>query len=138
MEGGRVSQEPIIRVTDPTFGELSYSSDLGWRGNIYFSPIQREVTVSIKAEQDGPTDGHRALFKRIEREYSNLLPEISRSLAEYTSYDCDFELCDIEISADNRSDEWFGQYTALTEEEDFMGYFVQVVDWKVAGIMGID
>lgn len=125
------------RIVDPTFGELRRIANSEWTGEVVFTPTQQCVVVSIDAAAAGPTDGQRSLFRRIEQKYDELLPAISRSLADYVKQDWHFELCDIEIPADPQSDKWTCQFEK-TGEEDFMGYFVDIVEWKVAGVTGID
>jgi len=135
-KAGEFRRQPEARIVDPVFGELRRVASSEWRGEVMFSPTHQRVGVSIVAA-DGPTDGQRSLFKRIQEKYDELLPEISRSLAEYVEQDWQFELCDIELPADPQSDKWTGQYEK-TGEENFMGYFVEVANWKVAGITGVD
>src|SRR5208282_5365301 len=117
------------------FGELRRSADSSWTGEVLFSPTRQCVSISIDASAAGPTEEQRSLFKRIEEKYGELLPEISRSLAEYAQEDWQFALCDIELPADPQSDKWTGQYER-TGEEEVLGYFVDVVDWKVVGVAG--
>ena len=136
-KAGAFPQRPEARILDPTFGPLRRSADSCWTGEVIFSPTQQSVGVSIDASADGPTDEQRSLFLRIQQKYDEILPEITRSLAEYVEEDWQFELCDIELPADPQSDKWTGQFVK-TEEENFMGYFVDVVDWKVAGVTGVD
>jgi len=133
----KLRRPPEARIVDPTFGQLRRIANSEWTGEVMFSPTQRCVAVSIDASADGPTDEQRSLFKRIEQKYDELLPEISRSLAAYVEHDWHFELCDIEIPADPQSDKWTCQYEK-TGEENRMGYFVDVADWKVVGVTGVD
>ncbi len=125
------------RIVDPTFGELRRLPDSIWTGEVEFSPTQERVSISIDAPAKGPTDQHSALFKRIEDRYAELLPEISRSLAQYVQNDLQFALCEIELPADPQSDKWTGQYERTGEEEVF-GYFVEVADWKVVGVAEVN
>ena len=133
----KLRRRPEARIIDPTFGELRRLADSSWTGEVVFSPTRQRVAVSIDASAAGPTDEQRSLFKQIEEKYEELLPEISRSLAEYVEEDWQFELCDIELPADPQSDKWTGQYER-TGEEEVLGYFVDVVDWKVAGVTGVN
>jgi hypothetical protein len=133
----QLRRPPEARITDPIFGELQRFADSSWTGEIMFSPTQQRVSISIDAPRKGPTDEQRSLFKRIEEKYAELLPEISKSLAAYVKEDWQFELCDIEIPADPQSDKWTGQYER-TGEEEVLGYFVDVVDWKVVGVTGVN
>jgi len=133
----KLRRPPEARIVDSTFGELRRVANSEWTGEVMFSPTQQRVGVSIDASADGPTDGQRSLFRQIEQKYDELLPEISRSLAEFVEQDWQFELRDIELPADPQSDRWTGQYEK-TGEEDFMGYFVEVVNWKVTDITGVD
>jgi hypothetical protein len=132
----KLRRQPEARIIDPTFGELRRLADSSWTGEVMFSPTRQPVSISIDASAAGPTDEQRSLFKRIEEKYEELLPEISRSLAEFAKEDWHFELCDIELPADPRSDKWTGQYER-TGEEEVLGYFVEVVDWKVVGVTGV-
>ena len=133
----KLRRPPEARSVDPTFGELRRSANSEWTGEVTFWPIRQRVSVSVDASEEGPTNEQKLLFVRIQEKYDELLPEISRSLAEYVEQDWQFELCDIELPADPQSDRWTAQYKK-TGEENFMGYFVDVVNWKVAGITGVD
>ncbi len=80
---GEFRRQPEVQIIDPTFGELRRVANSAWTGEVIFSPTQQLVGVSIDASAEGPTAEQRSLFVRIQQKYEELLPEISRSLAEY-------------------------------------------------------
>jgi hypothetical protein len=126
------------RMVDPTFGVLQLFRDSGWEGEVLFSPTQQPVGILVGGTVAGPTDEQRTLYQRIEQRYEDLLPDIHRSLVQHVEQDWEFALCGIEIPADQGPDKWTGQYVANTEDDGDMGYFVDVVDWKVVAVTGVD
>jgi hypothetical protein len=67
------------RVEDPTFGELTYEPPW-WRGKVLFRPCSSEVAINIEADEHGPTEQQRNLFRELDRRYQGLLPQIGAAL----------------------------------------------------------
>jgi hypothetical protein len=67
------------RVEDPTFGELTYEPPW-WRGKVLFRPCSSEVAINIEADEHGPTERHRTLFRELDRRCQGLLPQIGAAL----------------------------------------------------------
>ena len=129
---------PQARMVVPMFGELQLFGDRGWEGMVRFSATQQDIQVAIDATESGPTVEQSAYFELIAQRCHDLLPEIHESLSECVAEDWEFELCGVEITADPQVHGWTGQYIAKTDDDGDMGYFVGVVDWKVAGVTGAD
>jgi len=128
----------VAAIDDPTFGDLRLFPDRGWECEVLFSPIGERITVCIDAPRSGPTASQRLLFKQIEQRWGDIFPEISRALADYVGQNWTFHLGSIEISAGDGSYNWTGQFTANLKDVDDMGYFVDLVNWRVAGISSAD
>ncbi len=131
--------QPSASLFDPVFGELQFFEHLGcWEGGLAFSAIQSDVAISIDANENGPTDEQRSLYRQIEQKYNVLYPEIRRALVEYVEHDWDFDLWGLAISDDTHSMRWTAEFNAMTEEDGDMGYSVEVVNWIVSDVYGSD
>ena len=127
----------LHRMKDPVFGEVLLKKN-GWEGDVVFRPTTSDVGLSIDSPESGPTEDQRRLFKQIEQRYNDLMPNIRKALVDYVNHDWKFELCDIEIPRNTESARWTAQYVADTEDDGDMGYFVDVVEWQVDGVSGVD
>ena len=76
------------RKHDIVFGDLTFERSFYfvgsgyWRGETYFSPLQRKVKVGIRAERCGIVDGHREFYRELERRYHELSEPIKDVLLE--------------------------------------------------------
>lgn len=128
----------LKRINDPVFGAIFLKKE-GWEGDVVFSPSSSEVGLSIDSSESGPTERQRKLFQQIELRYINLLPSIHTALVDYVdSDDCNFDLCSIEIPRNVEFAQWTAQFVADLEDDGDMGYFVEVSDWQVKGVSGVD
>ena len=130
----------VATMEDPVFGFIEKEKNLenDWITEIDFPPMGSEITLFIDAPESGPTDGQRALYREIVAKYDSLRDEIRQALVAYVEEDWEFELGTLRIDAGDAPRNWSAQYTADTDEDGDMGYFVDIEDWKIARIVGVD
>jgi len=142
-KSGAFGGEPQAQVHDNTFGDLRLYANSDWDGEIFFAPVSKSVMISVDAPHTGPSEEQRELARQIEARYDDVLPAILKLLHEYVAssfdaVDWEFELVALHIPANPDSQPWSAQYTANTDYDGDMGYFVDVLQWEALGIAAGD
>jgi len=68
--------------TDPVLGVLEYDGKSAWGGRAAFSPLARDVAVSVVTAGGEPTAGQRERFVELVRRYPNMAPAIGQALLD--------------------------------------------------------
>ncbi len=87
-------------VTDPVFGKLWFQrfkpdpAHSHWNGEALFGPVGRKIVVLVLGEESGPGDSQRALFRKVESRWRELLPKLGDALKGYHAEILDETLAD--------------------------------------------
>lgn len=146
---------PVKReiCVDEVFGKLQRErrgrSRGSWEGMFVFHDLSTGVQtmqLEIDAGDGQPTSAQRELFRELVSRYPTLWPEIGEELAsihprwktiESVTKHVDEALLSLDFSETGQPSTWSIDYTFDTRddsEDDFCGYTVNFVDWKIVGV----
>ncbi len=130
---------PVAELEDPVFGRLErYPGKNQWENYLSFPPVADEISVSVHADEAGPNENQRQLYRQIVDRYSELFPEIEAKLRECAEFvgETDvrsFNLTSIDI--ESAPGAWTLAYHR-SDNDDCCGftYFVDVKDWHLGEV----